>query len=255
MARYWRDTGHVHEGLTYLPWGVIAAENVAAASRQPEDLQRGISLADMYGDMLAREEKRADTTTSDRRNSSLRSDIGEQKRLALALSSLGQLALRRGWVAEAERRLQQSLSIARETQDRDGEAAALFFLGRVTLGQERLGEAEQYFQESLSVTRAKQDQQGEGTILFLLGQILRLQGHYLAAADLFEEALALLRSVDDKSNYADGAVQFGRLLIEELHQRERGCALFAEAIQIRHDLGLPGEEEARATAQRLGCDV
>ena len=65
----------------------------------------------------------------------------------------------------------------------------------------------------------------------------------------------MLRIVDDRGNYADGAIQFGRLLIEELHQRERGCALFAEAIQIRHDLGLPGEEEARATARHLGCAV
>ncbi len=255
MARFWRDTRRVHAGLTYLPWGIIAAEQVAAASRQPEDLQRGISLADTYGDMLVREEKRTDAATSDSRSSSVRSKIRDQKRLGLALSSLGQLALRSGSLAEAERSLRQSLSIAREMQDHDEVGAVLFFLGRVTLEQERLAEAEQYFQESLSIIRAMQDQQGEGTILFLLGQILRLQGHYLAAADLFEEALALLRSVDDKSNYADGAIQFGRLLIEELHQRERGCALFAEAIQIRHDLGFPGEEEARATAQHLGCSI
>jgi tetratricopeptide (TPR) repeat protein len=255
MARFWRDTGHVHEGFTYLPWGIIAAEQVAAASCKPEDLQRGIGLADMYGEMLAREEKRADVTTPYRRKPSLRSDIGDRKSLGDALSSLGQIALRSGWLAEAERCFQQSLAITRQVQDRDGEGAVLFFLGRVTLEQERLAEAEQYFQESLSITREMQDQQGEGTILFLLGQILRLQGHYLAAADLFEEALALLRIVDDKSNYADGAIQFGRLLIEELHQRERGCALFTEAIQIRRDLGLPGEEEARATAQRLGCAV
>jgi tetratricopeptide (TPR) repeat protein len=255
IARFWRDTEHVREGLTYLPWGIIAAEKVAAASRQPEDLQRGISLADMYADMLAREEKRADATTPDRRNFSLRSEIGEQKRLGLALSSLGQLALRGGWLAEAERCFQQSLALARKMQDRDDEGTVLFFLGRVTLEQERLGEAERYFQESLRIIRETQDQRGEGTILFLQGQILRLQGRYLAAATMFEEALALLRSVDDKGDYADGAVQFGRLLIEELHQRERGCALFAEAIQIRHDLGLPGEEEARATARHLGCAV
>jgi tetratricopeptide (TPR) repeat protein len=255
IGRFWRDTGHVREGLTYLPWGIIAAEKVAAASRQPEDLQRGISLADMYADMLAREEKRADATTPDRRNFSLRSEIGEQKRLGLALSSLGQLALRGGRLAEAERCFQQSLALARKMQDRDDEGTVLFFLGRVTLEQERLGEAERYFQESLRIIREMQDQRGEGTILFLQGQILRLQGRYLAAATMFEEALALLRSVDDKGDYADGAVQFGRLLIEELHQHERGCALFAEAIQIRHDLGLLGEEEARATARHLGCAV
>jgi tetratricopeptide (TPR) repeat protein len=255
MARFWRDTGHVHEGLTYLPWGIIAAEQVAGTGRQLENLQRGISLADTYGDVLASEEKRTGAATPYRRSSSLQSEIGVRKSLGDALSSLGQLALRSGWLAEAERCFQQSLVITRQVQDRDGEGAALFFLGRATLERERLAEAEQYFQESLSITRELQDQQGEGTILFLRGQILRLQGHYLAAADLFEEALALLRSVDDKGNYADGAIQFARLLIEELHQRERGCALFAEAIQIRHELGLPGEEEARATAQRLGCDV
>ena len=255
MARFWRDTGHEHQGLTYLPWGIIAAERVAAASHQPEDLQRGISLVDMYGDMLAGEEKRADAATSGGRSSSLWSDIGDQKSVCLALSSLGQAALRNGWFAEAERCFQQSLTIARAMQDRDDEGRVLFFLGRVTFEQERLAEAQQYFQESLSITREMQDQQAEGTILFLLGQILRLQGHYLAAADMFEEALVLLHSVDDKGNYADGAIQFARLLIEELHQHKRGCALFAEAIQIRHDLGLPGEEEARATAQRLGCDA
>jgi tetratricopeptide (TPR) repeat protein len=255
MAQFWRDTGHMREGFTYLPWGIIAAEKVAAASHQPEDLQRGINLVKMYGDMLAREEKRADTATSDGRNSSVRSERGDQKRLGVALSSVGQLALRSGWFAEAERCFQQSLAMAREMQDRDDEGTVLFFLGRVTLEQERLAEAEQYFQQSLSIRSEMHDQQGAGTILFLLGQILRLQGHYLAAADRFEEALALLRSADDKSNYADGAIQFARLLIEELHQRERGCALFTEAIQIRHDLGLPGEEEARATAQRLGCAV
>jgi tetratricopeptide (TPR) repeat protein len=160
-----------------------------------------------------------------------------------------------GRLPEAESLFRRVLQLAQEAGNRDDEGRSFSRLGQIALRRGRLEEAEGYFQQSLAIDREAQDRQGEGADLSALGQIQQARGQALAAAETFEQALVVLREVDDVINYATGALLLARLLIEDLQQPDRGCSLLAEAIRIRHDLGLPGEEEARATAQRLGCAV
>ena len=69
--------------------------------------------------------------------------------------------------------------------------------------------------------------------LFVLRQIQLAQGHALnanAMNSMFEQPLMVLYEVGDKVDSAQSAMQLDRLLIEELHQPEHGCALIAGAI-------------------------
>jgi tetratricopeptide (TPR) repeat protein len=169
------------------------------------------------------------------------------------LAWLGQLAKDRGHLEEAAEYFQQSLVIARDVQDRQGEGAVLSNLGQIAQRRGRLEEAAEYFQQSLVIRREVQDRRGEGVVLAQLGVIARARERFEEAEQRFREGLAILDEVQDAPNVAGVALSLGDLLIEHRNRREEGCALIQQAIRTRHELGLPGEEEARERARRLGC--
>ncbi len=141
----------------------------------------------------------------------------------------------------------------RESQDRQGEGDVLGSLGDIALQQGQLEASQRYHEQALAIHHEVQDLRGVAVDLFSLGQVLEAQGNYPTAALSFEEAMTAMREIGDNINYPEGALQLGALLITQLDQKERGCALLAEAIRIREELGLPGAEEARETARQLGC--
>jgi hypothetical protein len=53
MRGFWRDTGHTRAGLTYLPWGIEAAERVAAETGNVSDQERAANITFNYGQILA----------------------------------------------------------------------------------------------------------------------------------------------------------------------------------------------------------
>jgi hypothetical protein len=52
MRNFWRNTGRTRAGLTYLPWGIEAAERVVAQTEDTSDQRLMASVADNYGDIL-----------------------------------------------------------------------------------------------------------------------------------------------------------------------------------------------------------
>jgi hypothetical protein len=62
-----------------------------------------------------------------------------------------------------------------------------------------------------------------------------------------------MRDVQDASDEATISLILGKYLNRRRHNQSEGCPLVMRAAQIRHELGLPGEEEALAAARDLGC--
>ncbi len=169
------------------------------------------------------------------------------------LSSLGQIALARGRLDEAEGYFQQSLLIRREVQDRQGEGVVLSSLGQIALRRGRLDEAEGYFQQSLLIRREVQDRRGEGVDLSTLGVIAAEGGRDDEAEAYYRQGLAALQEAQDAINFAGVSVAFGEFLITKRNKREEGCAMLAEAARLYDAMGIPGGERARETMRELGC--
>ena len=332
LRAFWRDTGRTRVALTYLPWGVAAAEAIATRTGERGDQMRAANISVYYGDVLIgigevdaaevayqqdqRSGGRSMTTrargrpflasarsrwrgaswmrrraTSSRAWSStgrcriagargwtssslgqiaqrrgrldaaegyfqqslgMRREVQDRQGEGVDLSSLA-IAQRRGRLEEAEGYFQQSLGMRREVQDRQGEGVDLSYLGQIALRRGRLEEAEGYFQQSLVIRREVQDRRGEGVDLSSLGQIAQRRGRLDAAEGYFQQGLAILREVQDWPDVATLLGILGEFLITKRGKREEGCAMLEEAARLYEEMGVPGAEEARETAKRLGC--
>jgi non-specific serine/threonine protein kinase len=88
-------------------------------------------------------------------------------------------------------RTEQALAAFRELGDRHLEAIAITTLGDVALIQGDLGAATRHFQEALAIAREIGDSTSQALCLFNLAQVARREGHPKRAEDYHLEALAL----------------------------------------------------------------
>ncbi|NER53142.1 MAG: CHAT domain-containing protein, partial [Symploca sp. SIO1A3] len=94
---------------------------------------------------------------------------------------------------------QQSLAIAREIKDRNGEAQSLNNLG---IAYRNLGEYTQaidYHQQSLAIAREISDRKREGQSLGNLGNAYFFLGEYTQAIDYHQQSLAIKREIKDRN--------------------------------------------------------
>ncbi|MBF6590832.1 MAG: tetratricopeptide repeat protein, partial [Ktedonobacterales bacterium] len=85
-----------------------------------------------------------------------------------------------------------------------------------------------------------------------LGQIAQRRGKLDEAEQLYRHGLAILREVQDMLDQAVLLEILGELVAGK-GDREEGCAMLGEAARLYDEMGVPGGDEVRATAQRLGC--
>ena len=79
--------------------------------------------------------------------------IGNRQGEAISLGNLGNIAEKRGDLAEAERLYQESLAIKREIGDRRGEASSLIGLGRIASYNGNRDERHRYYTEAVRIQR------------------------------------------------------------------------------------------------------
>jgi tetratricopeptide (TPR) repeat protein len=106
-----------------------------------------------------------------------------------ALAGLGMLAYRMGDMETAKRRFGESLSTARNLNDKAGMANALNDLGNVAQLEGDLEAACQYYNESLSLERKMGNARAVAVSLFNLGNSARRLGKLGDARALLEESL------------------------------------------------------------------
>ncbi len=225
MQYFWRDTGRTRASLGYLPWGVAAAEAA-------------------LGDPLAEDSTQEDTASWQDRADTL---------FQLLLND-GYAFYMTGKLDEAVRRYRLCLSMARQAQNRRDEGAALDVLGRIAQARGRLDEAETYLTESLAIDREVQDRQGEGVDLYELALIAEARGDLDRAEEMHRQSLAISIEVQSGYDIAQSYAYLGELLITKRDKREEGCQMLSEAARLYDEMGVPGSEDARQTARRLGCE-
>jgi DNA-binding SARP family transcriptional activator/Tfp pilus assembly protein PilF len=116
---------------------------------------------------------------------------GDRAGEAEALNNLTVIDLRQGRYGQAADRLRQALTLYEETENHLGQARALGNLGIVRFQQGSYRDAELYQQRALEQYRRIGDGAGEPRTLNNLGITQLRQGHYQDAADGFQYALTL----------------------------------------------------------------
>jgi tetratricopeptide (TPR) repeat protein len=141
-----------------------------------------------------------------------------------------------GRYGEAQKYLEESLSIAREIGDQRRIAMVLQPLGIVHHGQGNVATARGYFEEALALAQGLGNKREIAAALNALAQLHRVQGAPDLAEPLYEGVVALARELGDRESIAIGLlnltmVSVGRGAID------RARSMLLEAVTIANEIG------------------
>jgi tetratricopeptide (TPR) repeat protein len=241
MSTAWRDTGSTYATLTYLPWGISAAERSALMEAASTRRLQAAILRVAYSLALLWSGSTPEAEATLRSSLTVLRQEGAHHEQGVALSRLGDLLLQRGDAVDAERCYGEALQLLRASQDRREEGLALSRLaeivsqtdataalddyeealkvlteahafheqgitlsqlGDVLLGLGNVTDARQRYEDALRILRETGDRREEGKTLSRLGDILLREGDLEAAQEHYEHALAILRETRDRRNEA-----------------------------------------------------
>jgi len=155
-----------------------------------------------------------------------------------ALFDAGQLAYYMGRYPEAQRRLEESLAIARELGNKQRIAAALQPLGGSCLGQGLFEQAQAHLEEGVALTRELGSKRDVAAVTNALGSMHRMRGALDRAAALYRDADALMDEAGDTLSRAFICLNHAILAI--LHEDPRGArAHLLEAMAVSDSQGVP----------------
>jgi len=160
---------------------------------------------------------------------------GQALARAKVLHRAGMLAFRAGDAAAARPLLEESLTIARQSGDKQQVASTLLGLGRVValrLGD--YGAGHRLFEESLTLARELGDRQEEGRAIHCLAALARLEGDRDQATALYERSLSLRRELGDKQGVAVEQLNLGFMTYHRGDMETAG-GLFAESLRSSHE--------------------
>jgi predicted ATPase/class 3 adenylate cyclase/Tfp pilus assembly protein PilF len=162
--------------------------------------------------------------------------LDDKQGIAHVLNDFGNLASMQGDYTERRTLQEESLLLFREIGDASGAASALLQLGNVLMVEGEHGTARQYIEEALITLRRLGDVRGIAMSLFFLGNADQEEGDHAAAREHFDESLKLFRSLGDKWTIASLLVNSGNAVCE---QRDYPTAenLYREGMQAFQELG------------------
>ena len=165
--------------------------------------------------------------------------VGAQERSILRCRGLfdaGQLGYLMGRYGETRGYLEESLSIAREFEDKPRIAAALQPLGLACLAQGERALARQHLEEALALVSELGDKRSIAAALNALAQLHRVEGDLDAAEPLYERVLALAREVGDRETIAIALLNLAMTWISRA-TAQRARATLVEALDIVQETG------------------
>jgi len=153
-----------------------------------------------------------------------------------ALHAAGQVELFMGRYGEAHQYLEESLSIAKQIEDKERAAMVLEELGVVCTGQGNLAEAREYLEEALNLALHLRNKRALASALNALAQLDRMEYRLDAAERLYERVLALARELEDQEPIAIGLLNLAMVSIGR-GSRDRALETLAEALTIAAAIG------------------
>ncbi len=143
---------------------------------------------------------------------------------------------RSGNYSEAARNYEETLVIARETENKTFLAMGLHGLGLIAADQQNFDQALAYYQESLDYSRQMGKQRFVGVVLCNMGVIAMAQENYDEAGRLYSEALEIVQSANDLISVVINLANLG-----EVAYKQRDCSrarqLSLESLQLARKVG------------------
>jgi tetratricopeptide (TPR) repeat protein len=155
---------------------------------------------------------------------------------AQALWMAGHAAWRQWDLAKAHEVLEQSLTLYRELDNREGIGLVLSTMGAIAFEQGEYVTARAFHEESLAVRRAVGNPQRISNALFNLGLAIFHQGDYVAAQTLLEESLKLARETGNKVDISYTLNTLGNVANMQ-GDYVAAQTLYEECLILRRDLG------------------
>ena len=242
LDRFWSRRSHITEGRAWLDEAL--ALGVTAGPERAKALVVAGYLAMATGGFGRAEGLLADAL-------SLYRDPGDDRGVAWALSTQGELARWREDYAHERACREQALALYRRAGDRWGEAMTLYTLAGLTFFQGDVTQAEPLLRESRDLFVALGDRWGiAATLMFQAGLAVR-QGAYATAGQIGREALPLCRELDTWMTAS--CLKVLAWALAGTGQVERAVRLFAAAEMLYARTGkIVLEAEQRTTEEVFG---
>jgi predicted ATPase/class 3 adenylate cyclase len=152
------------------------------------------------------------------------------------LFDAGQISYFMGRYPDAQQRLKESLSIARDIGDRAMAARVLQPLGGAYLGQGDVATARTYLTEAVALARELGDRRQIAGGLNALAQLHRLASDLDAAEPLYEKVVELARELGDRESVAIGLLNLAMVCVGR-GASSRARQLLAESLAIAREIG------------------
>ena len=169
-------------------------------------------------------------------------------RVSKTLNALGAVAMSQGDYAEARRRWDQALELARQEDGPDAqhtEAFVLANLGDLAYEEGDLATARDLLDQSIELLAPRGDRWATAVIQRYLAKVLAAQGERARAYALLGETLSLLRAWMERTELAD-TLEILAILAAQEGEVERVVRLLAGAAAIRSAAGSPLGDHQRA---------
>ena len=153
-----------------------------------------------------------------------------------SLRALGILADREGALDEAEGYYEQSLTIGREIDDARGSSACLGNLGALYRQQGDFERAQHYLTQSLQIHQQIEDRSSEGRTLSMLGDLAVDLEEYDIAEERFRQAYEFLTEIREHHYAADALVGLGKAYAH-LGRDDEAMSLWKQALACYEETG------------------
>jgi predicted ATPase/class 3 adenylate cyclase/Tfp pilus assembly protein PilF len=192
-------------------------------------------------------------------------EADDPTRVAKTLNALGDVAVSQGDTAEARRRWNEALALARQDQGTDARHTEAFVtanLGDLAFEEGDLAEARELLERAIELLAPRGDRWATAIVQRYLAKVLAAQGERPRAYALLSASLSLLRAWSERTELADTLEILATLAAQE-GEDERVVRLLAGAAAIRGAAGSPLGDHQRALLARalapasaaLGRDV
>jgi predicted ATPase len=152
------------------------------------------------------------------------------------LHAAGQAETLMGRYKDAQPYLEESLTIAKEIEDKERAAIVLDELGVACMGQGDRAKARNYLQEALQLAAEQGKKRALASVLNSLAQLDRVEYRLEAAEQRYEQVLSFMRELEDQESIAIGLLNLTMVSIGR-GSRDRALETLAEALAIAEAIG------------------
>ena len=245
LGYLWFTRGLTREALSWL-------DQIAAVSGDAPPGQRGVLLY-WLGAFATRQGRAEEAAAAYTEAVALfRVADDDTNRVSKTLNALGAVAMSQGDYAEARRRWDQALQVARAEVGADArftEAFVLANLGDLAFEEGDLAGARALLEESIEGLKPRGDRWALAVIQRYLAKVLAAQGERARAYALLSETLSLLRAWEERTELADTLEILATLAAQE-GETDRVVRLLSGAAAIRSAAGAPLGDHQQAQLGR-----